>query len=214
MNKEQIIKALEELKADSKKRNFNQSIDIIVNLKDINIKKTEENVDLFITLPYSPDKKVRICAFVGKELKEKAKIFDRVISDEDFSDYQNKKDVKKLARNYDIFLAQANIMGKVATVFGKILGPKGKMPNPKADHVLTPDSNLESVKKRVNSTIRLKTKNEPIVKASIAKESMHKDEIIENFNVALNALTHALPKEEQNIKTIYLKTTMGKPIKL
>ena len=60
MNKDQIKKALTELRANPKKRNFDQSIDFIANLKDINIKKTEENVDVFVTLPHSPNKKIKI----------------------------------------------------------------------------------------------------------------------------------------------------------
>ena len=214
MNKDQIKKALEELRHNSKKRNFNQSIDFIINLKDVNIKKTEENVDIFVTLPHPSTKKVRICAFVGKELKQQAKIFDKVVSDEEFPGYNDKKEIKRLAKNYDIFLAQASVMGKVATIFGKVLGPKGKMPNPKAGQVISSDSNLENVKQRINSTIRLKTKNEPILKASIGKESMSDDQVIENMNTTLGALIRALPKEDKNIGAIYIKTTMGKPIKL
>ncbi|MHA1868275.1 MAG: hypothetical protein ACTSXD_09545 [Candidatus Heimdallarchaeaceae archaeon] len=212
MNKDQIKKTIEELRKNSKKRNFDQSIDFIANLKDINIKKTENNVDIFVTLHNPSSKKLKICAFVGKELKEKAKIFDKVISDDEFQNY--KKEIKTLSKSYDIFLAQANIMGKVATSFGKILGPKGKMPNPKAGYVLTPNTDLEKIKQKLQSTIRLKTKNEPIVKASIGKESMTDDQLIDNFITTYNALTHALPKEDKNIETIYLKTTMGKPIKV
>ena len=214
MNRDQIKKAIEELRKNSKKRNFDQSIDFIVNLKDINIKKTEENVDIFVTLPHQSTKKAKICAFVGKELKQKAKLFDKTISDEEFSEYNDKKEIKKLAKTYDVFLAQASVMGKIATAFGKILGPKGKMPNPKAGHVLSPDSDMEGIKQKINSTIKLKKKNEPILKASVGKESMNDDQIIDNINAVLNALIHALPKEDQNIGAIYLKTTMGKPVKL
>ena len=214
MNKEQIKKAIEEVKNSSKKINFDQSIDFIANLMDINIKKTEENVDVFVTLPHHQNIKLKICALVNKDLKEKAKIFDRVITDEEFMQFQDKKEIRKIARSYDIFLAQANIMGKVATVFGKILGPKGKMPNPKAGHVLTQDTDLENIKRKIRSTVRLKTKNEKIVKASIGKESTKDNELFENFDTLYNALIHALPKEDKNIKSIYLKTTMGKPIKI
>tara|TARA_Y100000034_G_scaffold129454_1_gene185921 strand:- start:2067 stop:2711 length:645 start_codon:yes stop_codon:yes gene_type:complete len=214
MNKGQIKKALEALRKDSKKRKFDQSIDFIANLRDINIKKNEDNVDAFVTLHYPSSKKVKICAFVGKELKEKAKVFDKVVSDDEFLTYKDKKLTKTLSKSYDIFLAQASIMSKVATTFGKVLGPKGKMPNPKAGHVLVPGMDLEKVKDKINATIRLKTKNEPIVKASIGKESMTEEQLIDNFNTTYNALVHALPKEENNIGSIYLKMTMGKPIKV
>jgi len=214
MNKEQIKKALEQLRKTSKKRNFDQSIDFIANLRDINIKKVEDNVDVFVTLKNPSPKKINICALVSKDLKEKAGIFDKVISDDEFIKYKNKQETKKLSKEYDVFLAQSNVMSKVATIFGKVLGPKGKMPNPKAGHVLTLDMDLEKVKQKIQSTIRLKTKSERIVKTSMGKESMTDDQLIDNFNILYNALVHGLPKEENNIANIFIKTTMGKPIKI
>ena len=105
-------------------------------------------------------------------------------------------------------------MTKIAATFGRTLGPKNKMPNPKAGHVLTPDMDLEKIKNKITSTIRLKTKNEPIIKASFGKESMTDDQLIDNFTIAYNALVRALPREEKNINGVYIKTTMGKPVKL
>jgi large subunit ribosomal protein L1 len=214
MNKDQVKKAVEELRKNSKKRNFDQSIDFIANLKDLNIKKAEHNVDVFVVLHNTISKNARICAFVDKDLIDKAKIFDKVIPLDEFTKYRDKKELKNLSRVYDTFLAQANIMAKVATTFGKVLGPKGKMPNPKAGHVLTKDMDFEKIKEKIKSTIRLKTKNEPIVKVSIGKESMTDDQLIDNFMTTYNALVRGLIKEENNIETIYLKTTMGKPVKV
>ena len=213
MNQDQVKKAFEELKKHSKQRKFDQSIDFVVNLREINIKKAEDNVDIFVTLHNPSSKKVRICELGGKELKDKAKIFDKVVSDEEFQHY-NKQEVKKLSKSYDVFLAQPTVMSKVATTFGKVLGPKGKMPNPRAGHVITPEMDFGKIKDKIQSTIRLKTKNEPIVKASIGKESMTNEQLINNFMTAYNALVHALPKEENNVGAIYLKTTMGKPVKI
>lgn len=214
MNEEQIKKSLEELRKNSKKRNFDQSIDFIANLRDINIKKTEENVDIYVKLPNYLNKKLKICALVGKDLKEKAKVFDKIVSEDEFDRYKDKKEIRTLSKTYQVFLAQANIMGKVATVFGKVLGPKGKMPNPKAGHILSSEMDMEKIKKNIRSTIRLKTKNEPIVKASIGKESMPDDQLIENILTAYNALIHSIPKEDKNISTVYIKTTMGNPVKI
>jgi len=214
MNKDQVKKAIENLRNTSKKRKFDQSIDFIANLKELNIKKAEHNVDVFVVLHNTLSKNAKICAFVDKDLIEKAKIFDKVVPLDEFQKYKDKKELKNLSRAYDTFLAQANIMAKVATTFGKVLGPKGKMPNPKAGHVLTREMDFEKIKDKIKSTIRLKTKNESIVKASIGKESMTDDQLIDNFMTTYNALVHALPKEENNVGAIYLKTTMGKPIKV
>ena len=98
MNEIQVKKALEQLRKTSKKRNFNQSIDFIANLKDINTKKAEDNVDVFVPLKNPSPKNFRICALVGKELIEKAKVFDKVISEDEFINYKDKTNIKKLSK--------------------------------------------------------------------------------------------------------------------
>ena len=137
MDKEKIKKVLEELKKE-KKRKFNQSYDLIINLKDFDIKSNP--INFFVTLHYPRGKKVSTCALVGAGLAEKAKgVCDFVISEKDFNKYKDdKKGVQTIAKKYDFFIAQANLMAQVATIFGKVLGPKGKMPNPKAGCVVPP----------------------------------------------------------------------------
>ena len=212
MDRSNVKKALEELRKISQKRKFNQSIDVIVNLKDLNIKKAEDNVEIFVTLPHKSDKKLKICALVSKDSIEKAKIFNKAISELEFTKYKDKKQINRLAKDYDIFVASPSIMGKVATTFGKILGPKGKMPNPKAFQILVPTINFEGLKDKLERTVKLKTKKEPILKCSIGKENLTDDNLSENFMTIYNALVHSLPKEENNIKNIFIKTTMSKPI--
>jgi len=212
MDKKNIINTLKLLKEFSKPRNFKQSVDLIVNLKDLNLKKPEDNVDLFVTLPHSIDKKLKICAFADKSLKDIAKVFDKVISEDEFPIYKDKKKIKPLAKEFDYFVAQANLMGKVATVFGKVLGPRNKMPNPKAGCVFPPTADLNILKDKLLNTTRVKTKNELAVKACVGKESMKEEDIIDNVNSVYNALIHALPKEIHNVKNVYLKYTMGTPI--
>jgi len=214
MDKKDIINTLKLLKEFSKPRNFKQSIDLIVNLKNLNLKKPEDNVDLFVILPHPIDKKLKICAFADQSLKDIAKVFDKVISQDEFPVYKDKKKSKELAKEYDYFIAQANLMGKVATTFGKVLGPKNKMPNPKAGCVFPPTADLNLIKDNLLKTARVKTKNELAVKACIGKEDMKEEDIIENLNSVYNSLIHALPKEIHNIKNVYLKHTMGIPIKI
>ncbi|HLC62725.1 MAG TPA: hypothetical protein VJJ21_00225 [Candidatus Nanoarchaeia archaeon] len=203
------IKIVREL---SPKRKFNQSFDMAVTLKALNLKKPEENVDLFITLPHQRGKQQKVCALIGRELDDQAKVFDKSIKLEEFPQYQDKKAAKKLASQYDFFIAQANLMGQIATVFGKTLGVRGKMPNPKAGAVVPPSADLTQLKARINKLIRLQTKKELIVKSTIAQESMSDEHIAENFLAAYNALVHALPQEEANIKEVFLKLTMGPSI--
>src|SRR3989338_3750447 len=139
MDKEQITEALKKIKENSPKRNFKQSYDLIFNLKGINVKKSDQQVSVFTQLHYTTGKKVSICALVGPELLSKAKgICDEAIDVDDLSKYSDKKLAKKLAVKHDFFIAQADIMAKIATAFGKVFGPRGKMPNPKIGCVVPP----------------------------------------------------------------------------
>ena len=215
MDKKELLEVLKSLREKSPKRKFIQKVDLILNLRNINIKNPEENVDIFVTLPHEPGKKIRVCALVGKELEEQSKIFDRVIKKEEFSKYiDNKKELRKLSREYDYFIAQANLMTEVAKVFGRTLGPKNKMPNPKSGAVVTMNSDLHDLKKKMQHTIRLKTKNEPIIKSYIGNEEMKDDDLIDNIISVHDSVVKSLPKGEGNIKNIILKLTMSPGIKV
>ncbi len=215
MNKEQVTQALKKIKESSAKRNFTQSIDLIINLKDINLKKPEQVVNLYATLHYSKGKKVKICALVGPELLPQAKqVCDLAISVDDFTKYQEKKEAKKLATSYDFFIAQATIMPKLATTFGRVFGPKGKMPNPKAGCVVPPNANLKPLCEKLQKTIKLQTKNDLIIQTMVGKEDMKEEEVIDNIMTVYDSLVHNLAGGKNNIKNSYLKLTMGKPFKI
>ncbi|MBD3355243.1 hypothetical protein GF361_04630, partial [Candidatus Woesearchaeota archaeon] len=111
MDKETIKKALEELKK-SQKRNFTQTVDLIIVLRNIDLKK--DGFEFYHRLHYKPGKDIKICAFVGAENVKKAEeVFDTAVSVDDFPEYQkDKKKVKDVVNSHDFFVAQANIMPK------------------------------------------------------------------------------------------------------
>lgn len=213
MNKEDILDAIKKAREASKKRKFNQTFDLVINLKQLDLKKPEENVNTFIVLPQGRGKKSKICALVDKELATQAKeACDKVILKDEFQKYTEKKALKKLAQEYDYFIAQANLMVDIAKFFGKVFGPKGKMPNPKAGCIIPPKIDLKTVYSKLQKTVRLQTKNEQSVKCSVGTEDMKDEQIQENILAVYNAIVHALPKEVQNISKIMLKLTMGSTI--
>ncbi len=214
MDKTLVLSKLKELREKSKKRNFSQSIDLIINLKQLDLKKPENKIDLFVLLPYSKGKKTKICGLVDKELlKESKENLDHTITKEEFQNL-NKKQIKKLAREYDFFIAQANIMTDVAKFFGKIFGPRGKMPNPKVGCAVPGNMLLKPLKEKLERTIRLQTKNELIIKTMVGKENIKDEEIADNIMVIYNALVASLPQEKNNIKETLIKLTMSNPIKI
>jgi len=214
MDKKSILSAISKAREVSKKRNFSQSFDLIINLKNLNLKNPAHKVDLFIPLSHPKGKPSKIAALVDEELKTQSKsLFNTTILKADFSKLDKKK-LKKLAAEHDFFVAQATIMPQVATIFGKVLGPKGKMPNPKAGCVVPPNANLQVLKERLSKLVYLTTKNELIVRTSIGNESMKDEDIEENIVNLYNALLHSLPQEKNNIKSVLVKLSMGPAVQI
>jgi large subunit ribosomal protein L1 len=213
MEKKQVLESIKILRSSSKKK-FKQNFDLIINLKNINLKKEEDKINVFHVLPHSKGKDSKVCALVGKELSTIAKKdCDFVLNDEDFPNPKDKKEAKKLAGKYHYFIAQANIMPKVAASFGRVLGPRGKMPNPKAGAVVAPTlPSLKPVVEKFRKMVRLETKNESILRATVGNEDSKDEEIVDNVLSVYNAALHVLPQDQNNIKNVLLKLTMGKPV--
>lgn len=215
MKKEDILNAVKAVKEASKKRNFKQSIDLIINLKGYDVKK--QPIESYITLPKTRKKKLKIAAIVDKDLSIEAKdVFDKVILKDDFGEWQgNNKVIRKLAREYDYFVGQANIMPQIAMVFGKFFGPKQKMPNPKSGAIIQAKAaSLKPLYEKLQQTVKIATKNEAIVKCFVGTEENDDEELVDNIMAVYNSLLSSLPGEESNVKSIIIKTTMGKPYKI
>lgn len=209
MEKQTVVTAVKKVIETSPKRKFKQSVDLVINLKELDLKKNDNQIDIFHTLPHQAKPK-KICALVGGELYEQAgKIADKVILNDTFFQFQDKKVAKKLAAEFDFFIAQANIMPQVATTFGRVFGPRAKMPNPKAGCVVPPNANLKPLYDRLKKTLRLRAVTEKIIQAPVGTEDMDAELIAENALSVYNAVVHALPREALNVKSIYLKYTMG-----
>ncbi|MBN1792674.1 hypothetical protein JW826_03240 [Candidatus Woesearchaeota archaeon] len=215
MDRKEVLSALEKAKKESPKRKFSQSVDFIVALKDLDFKKAEHQVDFFVTLHHDTGKKRKICAFVGPELLDEAKsVCDHTVMVDEFGKYAKQK-AKKLAQDYDFFISQATIMTKVAAAFGRYLGVRGKMPNPKAGCVVPPKgANMKALYDRLQKTVKITARKIPLIQLRLGVEDMDPEQVTDNILYIYDQLIHHLPGEKNNIQGVYLKLTMGKPVKL
>ncbi len=202
---EQLKKALAELRKD-KERKFNQTVDLIVNLQKFDVKKS--NLNIFANVPHKIKDK-RIAGF----LEVKNSHID-TITPEEFKKYNNKPQMKALVNNHDFFIAQASLMPSVATTFGRVLGPSGKMPSPQLGIIMNADEKtIKELKNKINSTIKIKVK-ESSIKLPIGKQNMKDEEIIENILTVYNTILKNMPRNKENIKNMEIKFTMTKPQKI
>lgn len=198
----EIKAALAELRKE-KKRKFVQSVDLVMNLKNFDVRR--EALNTFIFIPHGSEKK--LAAFFTK----RSSLID-TITEEDFVKYKEMKDVKKLAKKYDAFIAVAPMMGKVATKFGRVFGPMNKMPSPMAGIIpKEEEAMVQKMIEKMNTAIRVKNK-EMAIKFSIGKEDMSDDKLAENIQAAISGLEKKLPRGRDNVKEVLVKFTMTKPM--
>jgi len=208
--KESFVKALQEVrKAEAgkpKQVKFDQSVDLIINLRDFDIKRN--SVNIFVNLPHSLGKK-KVAGF----LEKKSTIIDTITKAE-FDDFKDKKKMKVLVKEYDFFVANAKLMPAVATTFGRVLGPASKMPTPQLGVLMVEDENsVKAMVKKIESGVRVKTK-EPSIKIAIGKQSGKDEDLAENALTVYNEVFKNLPKQKENLRNVLIKFTMSKPSKV
>jgi len=213
MEQKQVLEAIKKVREGPKKK-FLQSIELIINLKEIDTKKEEGKIEEFVVLPAGRGKAAKVCALIGPEMKDIAsKICDHYLLQGDFAKL-DKREIRKLARDFDYFIAQANVMPDVAKTFARYFSPIGKMPSLKSGHVVPPKANIEPLVKNLRNTVRLVIKKAPVFQTLVGNETMKDEELAQNILTLINAAKARLPQGQHNIRSVLIKTTMGVPIKI
>ncbi|MCX8161783.1 MAG: 50S ribosomal protein L1 [Candidatus Bathyarchaeota archaeon] len=193
-------------------RRFKQSVELIVNLRDIDLKKPENRFVDVISLPHGSGKPAKICMIASGALASQARNVgvDLLIEPNDLALYgSDKRRGKKLANEYDFFLAEAQYMGLVGRYLGTFLGPRGKMPTP-----ITLTTSIEDVVRSLRNSVRIRVRTNPQIKCRIGVEGMKIDEMVENVEAILSKVVSRMPKGIENIESIYVKGTMTPAVKV
>lgn len=213
IERKNIIAAIKEVRKNSKKRNFTQSIELVVNLREIDMKSSEGRIRERIELPHALDErpnKICVVATGERALKAKRAKADFVISRNELMELGGrKKDLRKIANLYDFFLAEAPLMPSVGKILGPVLGPRGKMPEP-----VPLSADITEIIKKHRKMVSIRTRNQPLLQCSVGTETMKEEEVAENVQAVLTSVQRKLKRGIKNIRTIYLKTTMGPSVKV
>jgi large subunit ribosomal protein L1 len=205
--KQEILEAVKKAKEESKPRNFTQSIDVVITIKDLDVKKPENRIDEEVLLPNGRGKDVKIAFIADGELALQAENAgaNMVINKTELEEMgKNRKEAKKMANRHDFFVAQADMMPLVGRFLGPVLGPRKKMPKP-VPATIKPEPIME----RLKSTVKVRIKDQPVIQALVGTQDMDDELIAANIESILAVLDQKLEKGRSQIKTMYVKTTMG-----
>jgi len=212
LDEKTLLQAIKEAKDKAEKRKFTQSMELIINLRDIDPKKPEGKIQELAELPHITETGNRVCVFASGEMTLKAKRAgaDLVIEKPELEAMAgDKKSQKDLVDSYDFFIAEAPLMPLVGKVLGATLGPKGKMPTP-----VPPTADIAQQIKRHRKMVLLRLRGQPVIQCRIGTEKLSEKEIAENVQTVMRIIERKLQRGTKNIRSVCLKTTMGTPVKI
>ncbi|WP_299234666.1 50S ribosomal protein L1 [Natronomonas sp.] len=197
--------------SDSPKRNFRETVDIAVNLRDLDLADPNNRVDESIVLPSGTGQNTQIVVFAEGETALRAEdVADDVLDGEDLEDLGDDDNAAKdLADETDFFVAEASMMQNIGRYLGTILGPRGKMPTP-----LQPDDDVVETVERMKNTVQVRSGERRTFHTRVGAEDMDAEAIADNIDVILRRLFTDLEKGPQNIDSVYVKTTMGPAVEV
>ena len=210
--KDEIARALGELRKNIVKKKFAQSIDLVVKLREVDLKKPENRINETIALPNPPEKPLKICVIASGDLATRAKAAgaDLLVGRQELENLgKDKKAARKLAVDYDFFIAEAPLMPLVGRGLGSFLGPRGKMPTP-----VPPNAAIDQIVSGHRKMVRVRMREQPVLQCRIGTENMTDDKLIENAQAVVSRIEQKLERGFKNIAEILLKSTMGKPVKV
>jgi large subunit ribosomal protein L1 len=212
LDKKTVSVAVKEAKEKSGGKKFNQAVDLILNITEIDMKAPEGKITEVVELPHVPAKPNKVVVVASGELalKSRRANVDKVLERADLEGLAGKKkELRKLANGYDVFMAEAPLMPLVGRILGPVLGPRGKMPIP-----VPPNADIEVLLTKHRKTVVVRMRNQPIIQVSVGSENMSDDELWDNIQAVLRVLEGKLKRGLKNIKLAYIKTSMGTPVKV
>ncbi|MFC4987905.1 MULTISPECIES: 50S ribosomal protein L1 [Saliphagus] len=200
-----VTRALE----DAPDRNFTETVDLAINLRDLDLNEPSNRVDESVVLPSGTGQETRIIVIAEGETGVRAEeAADRVLSGDDVADLDD-DEAKDLADETDFFIAEEAMMQDVARHLGTVLGPRGKMPDP-----LGVDDDVVETVNRMKNTVQVRSRDRRTFHTLVGAEDMGAEEIADNIDVILRRLHADLEKGPLNIDSVYVKTTMGPAVEV
>ena len=209
MDKKSLTESLTKALEEKGKRKFTQSMEFIVNFRGIDFTKAENRLNLDVILPKGKGKEQKVIVFADGQVALEAKNAgaNEVIDAAGITKLASDKAHVKLLASDAEFIAQPNMMINVGKSLGQVLGARGKLPRP-----IT--GNVKDAITQAKSRVRLVSKGKylPVAQCVIGSEAMSASDLAENFDAVFEKVK--AKATEPNIKSVFVKLSMGKPVKV
>jgi large subunit ribosomal protein L1 len=207
MNFEQ---AVEQAVEESGDRNFTESVDLIFNFRDVDLSDPNNRFNEDIKLPYQADEEIKV-AVIGDSITNDADNADKKISEQELEDeyFDDPSNAKTLAEEYTFLLAEAPLMPKIGSQLGQVLGPRNMMPDP-----VQPGEDPSDEIEDLRNTVTLRLKQDPLLQVKIGNEGQDLENVAMNADTIYEFVTGELPKGDNNLKSVLIKTTMGPTVEV
>lgn len=210
MAEAKTIEAIKKAMEFAPRRQFPESVEVAVNLKDLDLSVAKNRLDEEVVLPKGRGKPIKVAIFASGQLAFNARQHaDLVITPEQIEDLAgDKRKARGLAEEYDFFLSEAQMMPVIGKRLGQILGPRGKMPRP-----VPPTANVEPLIRSLRNTVRVRTKNQRTFHAPIGVRTMSPEDLADNLDFLITRVSTKLERGKFNIHSAYVKTSMGPSVR-
>jgi len=204
------IEAIKKAVESAPERKFPESVEVAINLKDVDLSVAKNKIDEEVVLPKGRGKPIKVCVFASGDLAFRVKdLADLVITPDQIEDLvSNKRKARALAEEYDFFVAEAPLMPVIGKRLGQVLGPRGRMPRP-----IPPTADPSGLIRSMRNTVRVRTKNQRTFHAPIGTRAMSPEDLATNLDFLVQRITAKLERGKFNIQSAFVKTTMGPAVR-
>ena len=206
-----VNQVIEDALKSDKERKFVETVEVAINLRDVDLQNPQKRINAEVALPHGRGRPARVAVFAQGEMAViSKKIVDTVISPEQIDELsENKREARKLADRFDFFVAETGLMATIGKSLGVVLGPRGKMPRP-----IPPQADIERIINSLTNLVPVRSKDRPTFHVPFGNISMSQDQLAENLETILKRVESNLDRGSDNIASIWVKTTMGKAVRL
>jgi large subunit ribosomal protein L1 len=205
-----FLESVREARAKARPRKFSQTWSLSFGLRGVDLKKPENRFSAEFPLPEGRGRRIKSVVIADSLVAEARKHADFVVTRDELDGLaKDRKKLKKLAAEHDFFFGEAPLMPLIGKTLGVVLGPQGKMPKP-----VPANAKLEPFLAAFQKMVRITLKSSPVIHVTIGSDGMDEERVARNAQAAFLFIRDKLPKGKNNVKSVYVKLTMGPAVKV